>query len=209
MRKTFIKLLAAGLLAGGASAATAATLIIDNGILTGATGINVGGTLYNVSFVDGTCANIYGGCNAVSDFDFFTAASANVAAQALLDQVFLDGSAGNFDSISSLVRGCGTTNCNAVIPYAIGTGTYAGTFIGLGARNYNAGSGTDSVDVAGFSINADLTTSGSGVFTRFSLSPSVSGVPEPSTWAMMQMGFGAMGISLRRRKRSTSIMLMA
>jgi hypothetical protein len=27
------------------------------------------------------------------------------------------------------------------------------------------------------------------------------GVPEPSTWAMMLLGFGAMGVALRRRKR--------
>jgi hypothetical protein len=30
----------------------------------------------------------------------------------------------------------------------------------------------------------------------------VGGVPEPATWAMMLLGFGAMGISLRRRARS-------
>jgi len=29
----------------------------------------------------------------------------------------------------------------------------------------------------------------------------VGGVPEPSTWAMMLLGFGAMGFALRRRKR--------
>ncbi|MES2902962.1 MAG: PEPxxWA-CTERM sorting domain-containing protein [Pseudomonadota bacterium] len=34
-------------------------------------------------------------------------------------------------------------------------------------------------------------------------------VPEPATWAMMLMGFGAMGFALRRRKRSTQLMQMA
>lgn len=31
---------------------------------------------------------------------------------------------------------------------------------------------------------------------------SVSGVPEPATWAMMLIGFGAVGISMRRRKQT-------
>ena len=33
-------------------------------------------------------------------------------------------------------------------------------------------------------------------------------VPEPSTWAMMLMGFGAIGVALRRR-RSTNLALAA
>ena len=32
-----------------------------------------------------------------------------------------------------------------------------------------------------------------------------NGVPEPSTWAMMLLGFGAMGVALRRRRRPTAI----
>lgn len=32
------------------------------------------------------------------------------------------------------------------------------------------------------------------------LPPGIGGVPEPSTWAMMLMGFGATGFALRRRK---------
>lgn len=31
----------------------------------------------------------------------------------------------------------------------------------------------------------------------------VSLVPEPSTWAMMLLGFGALGVAFRRRRRST------
>jgi len=34
-------------------------------------------------------------------------------------------------------------------------------------------------------------------------------VPEPATWAMMLMGFGAMGVSLRRRRKLTSIAQLA
>jgi hypothetical protein len=32
--------------------------------------------------------------------------------------------------------------------------------------------------------------------------PPMPGVPEPATWAMMLIGFGAMGTMLRRRRRA-------
>lgn len=37
----------------------------------------------------------------------------------------------------------------------------------------------------------------------------VAAVPEPATWAMMLMGFGAMGVTLRRRKRVNCLMQTA
>ena len=37
----------------------------------------------------------------------------------------------------------------------------------------------------------------------------VAAVPEPSTWAMMLIGFGAMGVSLRRRRRTHSLLQAA
>jgi len=38
---------------------------------------------------------------------------------------------------------------------------------------------------------------------------SVGGVPEPSTWAMMLLGFGAIGAGMRRRRRMTAIAQIA
>lgn len=34
-------------------------------------------------------------------------------------------------------------------------------------------------------------------------------VPEPGTWAMMLLGFGAVGVSMRRRRRSTAMLQAA
>jgi hypothetical protein len=49
-----------------------------------------------------------------------------------------------------------------------------------------------------------LTTGSNGLVTRFS---QVEAVPEPATWAMMLLGFGAMGFSLRRRRPTTGKLL--
>jgi hypothetical protein len=101
------KFMSAGVLALGlgVSSSSAATLNIVGGELVGASGVDVGGTLFDVTFVDGTCVALFGGCDEVSDFAFDSEASALVASDALLDQVLLDGPEGNFDSIPNLVRG--------------------------------------------------------------------------------------------------------
>jgi hypothetical protein len=58
-----------GLTFAAVPAHAAAILLVDsNGLLTGATGVNVGRKLYNVEFVDGTCRDLFGFCDAVSDF---------------------------------------------------------------------------------------------------------------------------------------------
>jgi hypothetical protein len=81
-----------------ASGAQAATLNVVDGQLMGASGVNVDGNLYDVQFLDGTCIGLYNGCDEISDFTFQTEASALLASQALLDQVFLDSPEGMFDS---------------------------------------------------------------------------------------------------------------
>ena len=111
-----------------ACAASAATLIVnDSGILTGATGVNVGGTLYDVTFVDGTCIALFEGCDSVNDFDFTTEADAVAASQALLDQIFLDAAQGEFDSDPGLTSGCVNTTfgvCEVWTPFGSASGSW-------------------------------------------------------------------------------------
>ena len=90
-----------------ASGAQAVTLTVVGGQLMGASSVLVDGALYDVQFVDGTCIDLYNGCDDTSDFTFQTEASAALASQALLDQVFIDGPAGDFDSDPYLSFSCG------------------------------------------------------------------------------------------------------
>jgi len=66
--------------------------------------VAAGGPLYNVEFLDGTCIDLYSGCDEVSDFTFQSFGAAQLASQALLDQVFIDGVDGLFDSDPTLIN---------------------------------------------------------------------------------------------------------
>jgi hypothetical protein len=200
MRKILIKCAAALLMIAGP--ANAATLLVSNNELVGATGVNIGGTLYNVSFVEGTCASVYGSC-ASSNFDFTTQASALLAAQSLLDQVFLDIPGGQFDSLSELTYGCELmerrTNCAPLIPYSTEVlSTPSGPFPVINvARAVNV----DGVDDPGVFVTdaadfVDTSTIPNAVWARFTVSP----VPEPASWATMILGFGVIGGALRSRR---------
>ena len=86
--------------------AGAATLNVVGGQLVGASGVSVGGALYDVEFVDGTCIDLFDGCDSPADSDFTTAGEITQALHALLSQVFIDGELGDFDSSPQLTAGC-------------------------------------------------------------------------------------------------------
>ena len=196
MRK-FIGIAAAALL-GAASPATAAVSLITNGSgqLTGATGVTIGGATYDVTFADGSCASLFGGCDSASDLDFPNESDATAAAQALIDQVFT----GAFDSDYTLTFGCSANAsdfgsfCAAFVPYQI-DGTH---WSGEGALNTNV---NDQTFGTGGDINFDTTSAPQFVFALFSPS-AIGAVPEPSTWAMMLLGFFGIGVAVRRQARA-------
>ena len=96
------------------SSAFAATLNVVGGQLMGASNVLVDGNLYDVQFLDGTCIDLFNGCDETSDFTFQSEMKALVASQALLNQVFIDAPSGAFDTDPTLTAGCSVgTQCGA------------------------------------------------------------------------------------------------
>jgi len=181
--------LASAIALGVAAPASAATQLTDGtGHLTGATGVVVNGSTYDVAFVDGTCAANFGNCDALSDFAFNSSSDATAAANALFAQVVT----GTFDTDPTTTFGCAAATCVMIIPYGF-TGANFDSIIAIN------GAASNSVDSLSASPTLFTTTENrSFVWARFTAAGGA--VPEPSTWAMMLLGFAGVGLAIRRRR---------
>lgn len=179
------------------ASATVIWNVDGTGQLTGAQNVNVGGTLYDVTFADGSCATLFTGCNNTADFDFTDAASAASAAQALLDQVFINSAQGSFDSNPSLTLGCTTsTSCGTLIPYAL-NGT---TPTMAEAINDTVPTKDKVLSNTLFSQSLPATIFPASTFATFT-STSPAAIPEPGTLLIFAVGLASLAGFGRRRRR--------
>jgi hypothetical protein len=193
--------LATMLVMGLTAPASATTLVVDsNGILLGLGAVPVEGSLYDVTFQEGTCASVFGVCDA-AHFQFTSSAAAEDASTELL-QLF---TSINFNGYAH-EYGCSTATrtsnleCDTITPYAI-NGPYLETAgVAFGGPNNGVGAGITSNytdwDLDG-TINANW-----AVWTPCPTC-TLSGVPEPGTWTLLIAGLGWMGYALRHSRRKT------
>jgi len=176
----------------------AANLNVVEGQLLGASDVIVDGSLYDVEFLGGTCIVLFNGCDDASDFTFQSQAAAISASQALLDQVFLDGASGSFDSGPQLSLGCSdSTVCHVLTPHGF-TVFNPGIILTSDVLNYSLLTpDNDEILTKDVVVTFDLATS-----TNFTYAVWSSPVPEPST--ALLMGFGLTGLSWAGRRRNRS-----
>ena len=114
-----------------------------------------------------------------------------------------DVAAGAFDIVLNYDSITGARNGIASAGYNGAQGGAAGTYYEF-PGSLAAGAFYDSNAATGLANNSNVGVTGRYVFNvrGGNVTPAPGAVPEPATWAMMLLGFGALG-SVLRRKRST------
>ncbi len=103
------------------SSLNAATVTYSGATLTGATGIVLGGTVYDVAFGDFSCVDLYSPCTSDSDLPFSTPVG-RAAAHSALQQVLID-EYGTQPFLYSDINGCSPSSVNFCYLWTVPTGT--------------------------------------------------------------------------------------
>ena len=168
--------------------ANAATLVVSGGQLMGATGVDVDGIEYDVSFEDGSCNDLFDGC---TSFAFTTASEAGSATVALLSQVLI----GIYDVSPELVNGISNAFSGTVhTPFQTHTG---GTIVVTGAA-VNANTVIDVGLLQDVAAGFDLSTDPMKTYALWTPAE----VPLPAAaWLFMSAIAGLAGVKRISRSR--------
>ena len=163
-----------------------------NGILLGATGVEVNGNSYTVEFVEDSCANIWGSCDGNGSFTWTSLAEAEAAHNALLDQVLV----GIYDESPDLTFGCAIVSvCVVFTPFSgsLGDPNMIGTVL---TQNFD-GALADGFGLRDLLLpNTDSSTDAFVTFAEWTIE--TTQVPLPG--ALGLFSFALVGLGWRKRK---------
>lgn len=124
----------------------------------------------------------------------------------LSGNIFLTGNAA-IDYIEFGLTGNGSGTVDFIITGSDGTTSFLNQLIGSGNTHYAfSTTGNSTITNVRFVADSPLQLT---LLKQVRIDPTVGAVPEPATWAMMLIGFGAIGVSLRRRRRSPTVLQAA
>ncbi|RYD21231.1 MAG: PEP-CTERM sorting domain-containing protein [Spirochaetia bacterium] len=191
MKRFALLALASGMAIAAAAPASAATTVTrcdsGNGVMNSAASCNIvfdgtAGTFGNANVTVSPFVDIY-------TFDIATAGNLGLTLSSIA-------SSGPSDINFSLVRLNPPGGGNNVMLAQGSTGTVE--FYSL--SNLNATAGTYTLRLAGTVAGAPPSAAYSGTISF----AQTAAVPEPATWAMMTLGFGAMGFAMRRKAKAST-----
>lgn len=176
-------------------ASAAPLLVFDGGKITGVKGVNVFGTLYDVTFVDGTCAQVFSGCDELSDFDFPVldpldlSTAIHAASQTLIE----------FNQLApDLLFGCSDPRvCQFLVPYGLFSDNGLDGVLTVMGQNVDTSFDNVLFDQRIAFVNDTGDDRGAGdelVWADFRR------VPEPATVVLTMAGFAALCACRWRRR---------
>jgi len=150
---------------------------------------------FDVEFLGSTCNGVFGSC-VQSEFTFRNADEATLAAQALLDQVFLDSSLGMFDSDPSKTAGCVSMfSCTALTAY---DATPTSVFVGSASNVRPGAQLPDVVELGLLEQNGPQFTEPALVQVTTFARWTATDVPDSSTFPLIAMSLVFLGWARRR-----------
>jgi len=193
------------------SAPKAATVVtFGGGEITGVTGLEIGGTTYNVQLFDGSCVVGYFGCNEALDLPFTTEILAKQALGAFLDVVRPAFNSAPISNDPTKIFGCTgpIAQCVFNLPFELVPGNAVvgpsvNVALGVAANNGFVGLFPVPPGTGNWERTVDLSTQNPNVYVQFS-EATVSPVPIPSVFPIFAAIMGLLGFLNWRRRRATA-----